>query len=462
MPQVSQVEFERALREVLQEQPGLTRDQVRAAIMAKLAPGPKIGAPPEFTGPTAPQRQPSFAEYETAARGVLDDPTSGQLDAQGLRGAIDLRAGYDQAQAGTTGPQGVTAGGIADLGRSGDYQGILDMFLDTVGSEGYAETAGAAVGQRVAGLPGRIAGAGLVGGARGLARGESFTDSALRAGKHAGIESIVPAIGATARAIAPRMVRSAVPISEREARDVGRGVLNVGAQRIGHELEYEPGLTIRGTHERMNRAYDRTVAADEAAARAATIAGPDIDPNDVVARMTADLGVGGSARSGTQGVVDEFGRIANAYGAQTGVNRLSADQARDILRNMRFTPAGAETRAGSTEAERALRVALGAEYRAIVPEADALLTEESRLIPLRRVLDRARFQVGQGQVRSPEVLLSGGRPRAFGVLPIPKSVPFTAGKLLGRAGHGVDDAALQQALAALMRYGVSESGEEFE
>lgn len=114
-----------------------------------------------------------------------------------------------------------------------------------------------------------------------------------------------------------------------------------------------------------------------------------------------------------------------------------------LLRNMIFQ-SGAPHLPGATTATRALRKRLSGEFKRTVPGVAPVLAEQSRLIPMQRVVDEA-LALGRGLgPKAPAIYVSGGRPRLFSVIAPTAGTSYAAGKLLSRAGGPLGASPLAQ------------------
>lgn len=345
---------------------------------------------------------------------------------------------------------------------------------------GLAETAGGlaggAIGTAIAGpagtIPGAMLGAGGVRYVRGRISGETAAQAALPALGSAAIETI-PGVGKGMRFIGKRMIRSALPITEKAALELGKGSAARGVETLVKRAETLPGIRLSQTAKLVGEAprggqvgtgrlgalaIQRAAEIERATASGRRVAtAPVVEAGEALTTPGGVLrqAIGEPDVSGAQRVVKRFrGQVSKERpmtaqelrdAATSGAVRapgfvptvkeladLTPTEADALLRNTKFFR-GARDVPGAETAGRTLRTALSSELKTTVPSVRPLMAEQASLIPVQRSLDRALAK-GGSQVRAPAVYLSGGRPRLFGVLPSTPAISFTTGKTLSRAG----------------------------
>ncbi len=360
---------------------------------------------------------------------------------------------------------------------------------------GALETLGGVAGGLAGGIPGAMGGAAVVRGVRGIVQGEKPAEIALNSAGHASLEAL-PLVGRGIARAGKNIVRGILPVAEKELQQVGKGSLREGLEAITQNAIDAPGSTLTGTLDRIGsqpraghagsgrmgelaRERSRLIAG-------ATEAGVDIPTQPVLQAGDALVRPGGAIHdtigpsaldSGAQGVIDRFrSRVTNTRlmtddefraamrerGAQLarGQNppninpvmetqrNLSPAEADAILRQSKFFKGGKDI-PGAETAGRELRTELSRQLKGSVDGLSDVMSEQEKLIPLRRVLDRA--SVYKSNTLRPEAVVSGAKsPRLLGVVPLHRGGVFTIGKATARTGRALDTPALSPATRTLL------------
>jgi len=336
--------------------------------------------------------------------------------------------------------------------------------------------AGGALGTALAGpvgtIPGAMLGAGGVRYIRGRMTGETAAEATIPALGNAALEAL-PGIGKGMRFVGKRMIRSALPITEKAALELGRGSAARGVETLVSRAEALPGIRLSKTARLVGEAPRAGQAGTGRLGELATLRAAEIERATGAGRRvaTAPIVEAGEALTQPGGVLRRAIGEPEVSGAQRVVKRfrgqvskerpMTADELRGavssgavrapgfaptvkeladltpadadaLLRHTKFFR-GAREVPGAETAGRTLRTALSSELKTAVPKIRPLMAEQASLIPVQRSLDRALAK-GGSQVRAPAVYLSGGRPRLFGVLPSTPAISFTTGKALSRLG----------------------------
>ena len=232
-------------------------------------------------------------------------------------------------------------------------------------------------------------------------------------------------------------MRAALPIAEATAKEVGKGSAAEGATEIARRVADAPGLRLSKTARNVNRRLQTLGDLDESAMLSAGRSGQFVDLAPVRQAAADALAPGGRihtqiSSSATQRGAENVLRNTENRLFQ-GRPSLDPAEARAVLKNTEFV-SGSPDVPGADAMVRTMRRALSEQYKTDVPGAASIFEEQHRLIPVQETLDRALFQGGSRPIQSAEVLISGGRPRMFGVVPLPRGATLGAGKTAYKMG----------------------------
>src|SRR3990167_2379083 len=108
---------------------------------------------------------------------------------------------------------------------------------------GALETAGGATGFALGGIPGAMAGAGIVRGVRGIVEGDTPGEIAAETAGNAALEAL-PVVGKGLKWGGKTLIRGVLPIAEQEAKQVGKGLMNRGVEQLVERAADAPGLRL--------------------------------------------------------------------------------------------------------------------------------------------------------------------------------------------------------------------------
>jgi hypothetical protein len=339
--------------------------------------------------------------------------------------------------------------------------GFLEKTGKLADKFGVPELAGGALGSAF-GPMGTIAGAGLARGATEVGKnmlglqdkdaGEIWGDT-LTSGTFAAAPL---AAGRAASNIGKGTMRASLPITEEMAESAGgRNAMHRGVDQIVENVLKSPGMTPRSAYSAVEKKLSSAKLQELNSKLSAMAQGRKVDPNVVASkamdRINAEVrgGIHSPGQvSGSEAVVDEFldnaGRSTRKIPLDLGKGEIGggtrtipappmeADRARGVLNLTPYQTGSAEI-AGTKEGVRAVRRALSDEYKGILDDAGKqAMAKQAESYPLLEVIDKALTK--GGTAAQGEILLSGFKPKVFGMLSPTGAAKFTTGKILNRTG----------------------------
>lgn len=365
---------------------------------------------------------------------------------------------------------------------------------------GALETLGGVAGGMAAGIPGAMGGAALVRGIRGIVHGEKPGQIAASAAGHGALEAL-PLVGRGLAKGGRAVLRGVLPVAEKELEQVGKGSMRAGLDTLTQNAIDAPGIRLPTTLKKIGSqpraGHPGSGRMGELAAERsqligdATRRGARIPSENVIGAGEELLSPGGAIREaittsasdrGARAVVNRFrnrvtraepmsdtevgdairsgaARDPNFQAIRSVIDDLTPAEADRMLQATRFFRGGRDV-PGAETTGRAMRSALSSELKQAVPGLSGVMAEQEKLIPLRRVLERA--SVYRSNTLRPEAIVSGAKSRLLGVIPAPRGFTFGAGKLAARTGKALDSPALSGAARTLLMQLLMEQSDQRE
>jgi hypothetical protein len=275
----------------------------------------------------------------------------------------------------------------------------------------------------------------------------------------AAIEGIIPG-GKALKTYGVKIAKPALAIGEDVAAKYGGkiGALlrqHGGIKEIARQALEAPGLGLKRTGEKLAREKNRLMDLFKGSIEDAPALPPTIEPSDIyMAGFKEAQGKTptGALQAGTKPILRQTAK-------ELGKAKLTPKAVHDWVEG-EFVKGGSDVKAADAtlravdiEGRRLVGEAVDA-ARGLDPGTTAGRTREvSRLIDLTSVFDKTlRGQASEAPIVVPRVMISGrpsastaaaktiggGPVRAFGMIPMPKALLYSAGKGLYRTGHALD------------------------